>query len=90
MGLVYLLALLWLEWVRIFGFVQLFRHVNICLYTDTGLQDHPYFGIGYRINVTSDQQLANPSYLQQSRADFVQRQDGPLTNIGADLIGTTV
>ena len=39
------------------------------------------------MNVTSNQQLANLSYLEQSRIDFSQRQAGPLTSIGAELIG---
>lgn len=51
------------------------------------LWDHAYYGIGYRVNVTTDQELANPDYLQQATTDFIQHQAGPLTNIGGDIIG---
>ena len=57
-------------------------------FANSELQDHAYYGIGYRVNVTTDQELANPTYLQQATTDFIQHQAGPLTNIGADIIGT--
>ena len=52
-----------------------------------GIWDHPYFGIGYKVNVRTDQGLANPVTLNQANMDFLQSQTGPLTNVGADLIG---
>ncbi|KAI4204975.1 MAG: hypothetical protein LQ350_000827 [Teloschistes chrysophthalmus] len=51
------------------------------------LWDQPFFGIGYRINVTSQLRLNDPSYLQQSNQEYIQNQTGPLTSIGASIIG---
>lgn len=52
-----------------------------------GIWDHPYYGIGYKVNVETDQALANPATLEQANIDFIQSQTGPLTSVGADLIG---
>ena len=49
--------------------------------------DHPYYGIGFKTNVTTDQQLGNPAVLDAANTAFVQSQTGPLTNVGVDLIG---
>lgn len=49
--------------------------------------DHPYYGIGYKVNVTTVQTLADPAILNRANIDFLQSQTGPLTNVGGDLIG---
>ncbi|KAL9111591.1 MAG: hypothetical protein Q9227_004079 [Pyrenula ochraceoflavens] len=52
-----------------------------------GIWDHTYFGVRYKVNVTTDQGLEDPATLHQANVDFLESQTGPLTNVGADLIG---
>ena len=39
------------------------------------------------MNVTTDQQLANPAFLATATSDYLNNQTGPLTSIGGDIIG---
>ena len=47
-------------------------------------QDHPHYGITYRVNMTTNSQLtANPAYAIQASQDYLTTQTGPLGSGGA-------
>ncbi|KAL8711185.1 MAG: hypothetical protein Q9220_004330 [cf. Caloplaca sp. 1 TL-2023] len=48
-----------------------------------GMQDQPYFGTTYKVNVTTNSQLSvNPSFLAKATNDFLETQTGPLNPAG--------
>ena len=52
------------------------------------IQDQPFFGVSYKVNVTTNEQVfTSPSFLGQATGSFLSNQTGPLTNLGANLVG---
>lgn len=55
--------------------------------TDDMDQDHILFGPAYRVNVITASALGDPAFAEQAAEDFVNKQEGILTNQGGDLLG---
>ena len=72
-------------WVR-----SLLLQYLLCCYVEYLFQDQPYFGITYRVNMTTMSQLADPTYLATATKDYLEDQTGPLTNVGGNIIGRYV
>ncbi|MCJ1464216.1 hypothetical protein MMC07_002829 [Pseudocyphellaria aurata] len=49
--------------------------------------DQPYFGVTYRVNVTTQSQLyGNATFAAQATEEYLQNQTGPLTSLGGNAI----
>ena len=53
----------------------------------TRLWDQPAIGPLYAVNVTTFSALGDPTFLDRANRDFLERQQDPLTNAGADYLG---
>ncbi len=55
------------------------------------VQDQPYFGTSYRVNVTTQSQLSvNASFAIQATEAYLQNQTGPLTNPSGNSVGKSI
>ena len=51
-------------------------------------KDQPYYGITYKVNVTtSSQLLVNPAFIAQATEDYLTSQSGPLDSGGGNWVG---
>ena len=55
------------------------------------LQDQPFYGVTYKVNVTTNSQLlVNPPFLYQAREDYLTAQTGPLDSPGGNWVGKSI